>query len=121
MVKLAIVVRKELHLRRGEEITQSITAAERWLVERIVGRPEAFSFTEAEREWLHDTKRPKVTLQVDTEQELVAVAQRADEAGLEVHMHAEPDAKGQPVKTCLAIGPDLDERIDSVTGNLRLY
>jgi PTH2 family peptidyl-tRNA hydrolase len=28
---------------------------------------------------------------------------------------------GVPTKTCLALGPDLAERIDALTGHLELY
>jgi PTH2 family peptidyl-tRNA hydrolase len=28
---------------------------------------------------------------------------------------------GTPTRTCLAVGPDYDDRIDPVTGDLELY
>jgi PTH2 family peptidyl-tRNA hydrolase len=122
MVKQVIVIRKDLHMRRGKEIAQGAHASAKWLVERLTGRPEAFQFTELEREWLH-THHTKVTLQVDTEQELLALAQKADEAGLEVHVVTDIGATEftGPTKTCLAIGPDDAERIDEITGHLRPY
>jgi PTH2 family peptidyl-tRNA hydrolase len=65
-----------------------------------------------------------VTLQVDSEEELLDVFQRAETAGLVVHLITDAgltEFGGEPTRTCLAIGPDYDSEIDAVTGDLRLY
>ena len=65
----------------------------------------------------------KVTVQVESEAELDAIYQKATEARLEVHLVVDAgltEFGGVSTKTCLAIGPDLDEKIDPITGSLKL-
>lgn len=48
---------------------------------------------------------------------------KAVAAGLEVHLITDSgrtEFHGQPTRTCLAIGPDLAEKIDEITGHLQL-
>jgi PTH2 family peptidyl-tRNA hydrolase len=47
---------------------------------------------------------------------------KAKEAGLEVHIITDSGRTEfkEPTKTCLAIGPDLSEKIDTITGHLKL-
>ena len=59
-----------------------------------------------------------------SEQELLAVYARALRAGLVVHLITDgglTEFGGVPTRTCLGIGPDYDDRIDPVTGDLELY
>ena len=54
----------------------------------------------------------------------MAVYDQAREAGLLVHLITDrglTEFGGVPTRTCLAIGPDYDDRIDPVTGDLELY
>jgi PTH2 family peptidyl-tRNA hydrolase len=60
---------------------------------------------------------------VDSEAELLEIAQKAREARV---IHVITDAGhtefgGVPTKTCLAIGPDEDEKIGAITGHLKLF
>lgn len=62
-------------------------------------------------------------LPVNSEEELLAIRDKAIEAGLEVHLvtdSGKTEFHGEPTNTCLAIGPDLVEKIDPVTGDLEL-
>jgi len=81
-------------------------------------------FTPVQLEWLTNGRFTKVTLQVDSEEELLKVYAAALGAGLEVHMIEDSGQTvfhGEPTRTCLAIGPDLSELIDPITKHLRLY
>ncbi len=80
-------------------------------------------FSAAERAWLEGSLR-KVTVKVGSEAELLAVYQKAIEAGLVAHLITDrglTEFGGVPTRTCLGVGPDYDDLIDQVTGDLELY
>ena len=124
--KQVIVIRRDLRMRRGKEIAQGAHASTAWLAERVIqGMNPAGSveLSEAERAWLDSSFR-KVTVKVGSEAELLAVYEKALEAGLVTHLITDrglTEFGGVPTRTCLAIGPDYDDLIDPVTGDLELY
>ena len=127
--KQVIVIRRDLKMRRGKEIAQGAHASMAWLRQRIMprltpaGRADQVQFSAAERSWLELSMR-KVTVKVGSEQELVDVYDKALAAGLVVHMITDrglTEFGGIPTRTCLAVGPDYDDLIDPVTGDLDLY
>ena len=127
--KQVIVIRRDLKMRRGKEIAQGAHASMAWLRQRIMphitpaGRADQVQFSAAERSWLELSMR-KVTVKVGSEQELVDVYDKALAAGLVVHMITDrglTEFGGIPTLTCLAVGPDYDDLIDPVTGDLELY
>ena len=118
--KQVIVMRRDLGMRRGKEIAQGAHSSMIWLALRI--RQPGYTFTEAERRWL-DGAFTKVCVRVDSEEELLAVAQKAQEAGVLVHLCVDAgrtEFHGVPTPTCCAVGPDFPERIDPITGHLKL-
>jgi PTH2 family peptidyl-tRNA hydrolase len=127
--KQVIVIRRDLRMRRGKEIAQGAHASMAWLRQRIMphltpaGRADHLQFSEAERSWL-DVSMRKVTVKVGSEQELLDVYDQALAAGLVVEMITDrglTEFGGVPTRTCLAVGPDYDDLIDPVTGDLELY
>jgi peptidyl-tRNA hydrolase, PTH2 family len=127
--KQVIVIRRDLKMRRGKEIAQGAHASMAWLRQRIMphltsaGRADQVQFSAAERSWLELSMR-KVTVKVGSEQELLDVYDKALAAGLVVHMITDrglTEFGGMPTRTCLAVGPDYDDLIDPVTGDLELY
>lgn len=135
-VKQVIIIRKDLKIRRGKECSQAAHASMAWLVNRI--REEApleptqrkdyltsdlIPFSPAEYTWLNGAFT-KITLQVDSEEELRSVYARAKEAGLVAHIIVDAgktEFNGVPTATAVAIGPDEAEKIDPITENLKLY
>jgi PTH2 family peptidyl-tRNA hydrolase len=100
-----------------------------WLAERVIqrmtpaGSVDHVELSEAERAWLDSSFR-KVTVKVGSEAELLAVYEKALEAGLVAHLITDrglTEFGGVPTRTCLGIGPDYDDLIDPVTGDLELY
>jgi PTH2 family peptidyl-tRNA hydrolase len=78
--------------------------------------------TDAQRAWLTGAFA-KVCCRVDSEEELMQIHDKAEEAGLEVHLITDSgrtEFHGQPTRTCLAIGPDEADKIDQITGHLEL-
>ncbi len=123
-VKQVLVVRHDLKMRRGKQIAQGAHAAMSFLCRRLQQRPSLSmeDFTEAEQAWLNGAFA-KVCCRVDSEEELMAVYKDAVDAGLEVHLitdSGKTEFHGVPTRTCLAIGPDLADRIDAITGDLKL-
>jgi PTH2 family peptidyl-tRNA hydrolase len=127
--KQVIVIRRDLRMRRGKEIAQGAHASMAWLRQRIMpqltlaGTVDRIPLSEAERVWLEGSLR-KVTVKVGSEAELLAVYDKAVEAGVLVHMITDrglTEFGGVPTRTCLAVGPDYDDRVDPVTGDLELY
>ncbi len=130
MIKQVIIIRKDLKMRRGKEIAQGSHASMAWLTRRLTGKSltarhrcyEA-DLTPAEEEWINGSFT-KVTLQVNSEDELRAIYQQAKNAGLEAHLiidAGKTEFDGVPTATAVGIGPDAAEKIDVVTGNLKLY
>jgi len=127
--KQVIVIRRDLRMRRGKEIAQGAHASTAWLADRVLegfspnGTVDHVALSAAERSWLQSSFR-KVTVKVNSEEQLMAVHQQALEAGLVVYLVTDrglTEFGGVPTRTCLAVGPDYDDLVDPVTGGLELY
>lgn len=119
--KQAIIIRRDLSMRRGKEIAQGSHASMAFLVHRLFSERPAFS--EAEVAWMRGGMA-KICLQVASEAELTELHGKAVAAGLVAELirdSGKTEFNGVPTLTCLAIGPDEASRIDAVTGGLKLY
>lgn len=79
--------------------------------------------TPEQKDWL-DGKFTKICLQVPGEVELGEIYGKAKDAGLNVVMIEDSgvtEFNGEPTLTCLAIGPHESEKIDPITGDLKIY
>ena len=129
-VKQVIIIRKDLKMRRGKEIAQGSHAAMAWLSLRLrAGKVDKTKYAyhillnDAEQAWINGGFR-KVVCQVSSLEALMAIHEAAQEAGLESRVITDAGLTefGKiPTVTALAVGPDYDERIDPVTGELELY
>ncbi len=134
-VKQVIVVRSDLKMVRGKEDAQCGHAVIAWMACRMqmsnlwynsdnkpVGVHAKAKFTNVEVEWLSG-KNKKVTVVVGSEEELMEIDRRAKEAHILSYVITDEGLtqfNGVPTKTCLALGPDLSEKIDKITGHLKL-
>jgi PTH2 family peptidyl-tRNA hydrolase len=127
--KQVIVMRKDLNMRKGKMVAQGAHASLMWLSLAIAHRPEddcedslmLRPMTMAAEEWLTG-RFTKVCVGVDSEEELRAVIEKA--RSLDVNVNECVDAGltefgGVPTLTCCAVGPDWNERVDAVTGDLK--
>jgi PTH2 family peptidyl-tRNA hydrolase len=131
-VKQAIIMRKDLKMRRGKEIAQGSHASMAFLVKTLsffsVHEPDDINvakvtLSNAAKAWLAG-RFTKVCLQVNSEAELMEIHDAAVRNGLTVSLITDAGATefhGTPTRTCIAIGPDEAERIDLITENLKLY
>lgn len=122
-IKQVIVMRHDLKMRRGKQIAQGAHAAMAFLCRRLQQGPVSLQdFPEVQRTWLTE-RFAKVCCRVNSEEELLQIYDQAVVANLEVHLivdSGKTEFHGQPTRTCLAIGPDLAEKIDLLTGHLEL-
>lgn len=117
-------------MRRGKEIAQGSHASMEFLVNSMRGsllasdgNPVHVSLSEIEREWLLKGMA-KVCLRVNSESELLEHHQRATAAGLNSFLikdSGRTEFHGQPTYTACAIGPDEQQKIDVITGDLVPY
>lgn len=123
-IKQVIVMRHDLKMRRGKQIAQGAHASMSFICRRLQerGSVSLADFSEVERAWLTGAFA-KVCCRVDSEEELMAIHDKAVAAGLEVHLitdSGKTEFHGVPTRTCLAIGPEETEKIDAITGELQL-
>lgn len=136
--KQVIVMRADLGMRKGKMIAQGAHASIAWLTNKLRSNITDFhnanpgesglinithaSLSDAERAWIEGAF-VKVCVRVDSEQELMDIAQQASTAGLTTHLIQDAgrtEFAGVPTYTCVGIGPNWDNEIDAITGELRL-
>lgn len=138
-LKQVIVVRRDLRMRRGKEIAQCAHASMAFITRKIVYddnnlnalfpdrlndeiRNIYLKFKKIHLDWLHNSFK-KVTVRVNSEQELLDIHAAALDNQIESHLvkdNALTEFK-EPTYTCCAIGPDEDKIINEITGHLELY
>lgn len=128
-VKQVIVIRRDLKMRRGKEIAQGAHASSAWLANMVADALDPLTgsatvvLDAAAFVWITSSWR-KVALQVHTEDDLIALHEQAQAAGLRSHLirdSGRTEFHGVPTLTALAIGPDVSADIDAITGHLTLY
>lgn len=131
-VKQVIVVRKDLNMRKGKQISQGshasmkvfldlceyqrISSSEGRLTFYLDGDDSDWSV------WLRGLFT-KIVVSCDSEQELVDIYQQAKDKGLPCSLIVDAgltEFNGVPTKTCVAIGPAKSEEINPITGHLKL-
>ena len=128
-IKQVLVIRRDLHMRRGKEIAQGAHASLAWLTAMVSGaldpatRTATVVLDPASYVWLTLAQR-KIAVQAHNEEELLELHAQALARGLRSHLVTDAghtEFGGVPTVTALAIGPGPAARIDEVTGHLTLY
>jgi PTH2 family peptidyl-tRNA hydrolase len=127
-IKQVIVIRADLKVRRGKEIAQGCHSSLAFLTRQLQGSNFSsgqyiIHLTDVAKQWI-DTDFRKIVVRVDSEAELLEIESKAKEAGVECHLVTDnglTEFHGIPTTTCLALGPDESEKIDAITGHLKLY
>lgn len=108
------MIRRDLKMSRGKEIAQAAHAS----LGVVLNNLEDLRV----KEWLASSFR-KVALVVDTEEELLELYNKGKERGVLSVLITDNGAtyfNGVPTRTVVALGPDYDEKLDEITGHLRL-
>jgi len=128
-VKQVIVMRSDLKLRKGMLMAQASHASIAWLT-KLITSTNKFSevikeaklhclhlFPE-EMEWISGPFT-KVILRVNSKEELLAIRDKAIQADINCELIEESTLGGEP--TCIGIGPADSEKINDITGDLKLF
>jgi peptidyl-tRNA hydrolase, PTH2 family len=109
-MKLVILVRQDLKLPKGKLAAQAAHAA----VE-VTLKSSRIKVAK----WRSEGQK-KVVLKVKDEKELIRFMQQAKDAGLKTALITDAGRTciAPGTRTCLGIGPDSDENIDNLTGEL---
>ena len=133
-VKQVIVMRKDLNMRKGKMIAQGAHASMKVILDQMTRSFRLKSLPEfCERTLILQYESPmdlwlsglftKVVVYVNSEDELMKVYGLAIEKNIICSLIEDAgltEFNGIPTKTCCAIGPDFEARIDEITGGLKL-
>lgn len=110
--KQAIIVRQDLKLPKGKLAAQAAHAS----VDAVLK-----SDSKLVKTW-REEGMAKIVLKVKDEKELIRSFQQAKDEGLTASLitDAGKTVVAPGTKTCVAIGPDAEENVDSITGELSL-
>lgn len=119
-MKMVIVVRRDLKMRRGKEIAQAGHAV---LGAHNDSMGRWGPIGPDNDEWWYECGQKKVVLKAYSEEELLALAEKADAADIGHYLVRDAGRTEVPpnTPTVLAIGPDYEPAIDRITGHLELY
>ena len=130
--KMVIVIRRDLNMRKGKIASQCAHASFKVLLDQmkaytffgkicfLIG---LFSTNDSIYKWLFEEPFTKIVVSVNSEIELLEIYKRAQEHGIICSLitdSGKTEFKGVPTNTCIAVGPDTNSRVDSITGGLSL-
>lgn len=137
-VKQVIVVRKDLHMRKGKIAAQVAHASLASVLDRMVNIDHTETYTGEkvniiERmlflkdntpmyDWLNGSFA-KIVVYIDSEQELKDLINKAKNLKIQVTPITDAgntEFKGIPTLTCAAFGPEYTDKLNEITGHLTL-
>jgi peptidyl-tRNA hydrolase, PTH2 family len=129
-VKQVIVIRKDLNMRYGKAVAQGAHASMAAVLNKCTpmqtkDNTTFWSILVADPEmaaWLQG-KFTKICVRVDTEADLLAVYEAAKAVGLNCSLiqdSGQTEFGGVPTYTAVAVGPNAAEKVDPITGHLKL-
>ncbi len=113
-LKQIIVIRKDLNMRKGKMIAQGAHASVNVVVDNLDNSEV--------KQWMNGM-HTKIAVSVDSEEELISIYDQAKDSGLICSMVVDSgltEFNGVPTKTCIAIGPTTSDKLQSITGHLKL-
>lgn len=116
-IKQVIIIRRDLKMRRGKEISQGCHASLGAILHN--GKLKTNKDVKA---WL---KGPftKICVRVESEEELLDIYEKAKAQKLNCSLIRDAgltEFHGVPTLTAVAVGPGIPELIDKITGHLKL-
>ena len=132
-IKQVIVVNKALKMRAGKMAAQVAHAAMAFLTSQFndqltdpadnrCGKQVVHAaISNTQREWVRGSYR-KIVAYVESHEELLKIIEQAQDAGVASYpiIDAGLTEFKEPTMTCVALGPDEDQRLDPITGGLKL-
>jgi len=123
--KQVIVVRKDLKCRKGKMMAQLAHASLKAILDQceVHGDTLTLHMDDRLKPWITGLFK-KICVSVDSEQELLDIYAKAQAAGLICSIIRDSgltEFNGVPTLTTVAVGPDSADKIDAVTGHLKLF
>lgn len=124
-MKQIIIIRRKFDgkkIRTGKMIAQGAHASMAAILERHKDGPSTLKNDPRITQWLSGAFT-KITVYVNSEEELLEVHQKAKEAGLLTSLILDAgrtEFKGVQTHTAVAVGPDTHENLAPITGHLPL-
>ena len=131
MAKQVVVLRKDLNMRKGKFVTQGGHGIVKVFFDRATITPNDdtkfpymmhIPITQPEYDWKEGIFK-KIAYSVNSEQELFDIQSKCQKLDVPYAMIQDcglTEFHGIPTWTCIAVGPDEDEKIDIITGGLPL-
>ena len=112
MYKQVIIIRQDLKLPKGKAAAQAAHASVKAVMNSDKQKVQAWD----------EEGMAKIVLKTENEKSLLKLLQEAKDQGLKTAMitDAGKTVVAPGTKTCIAIGPDEEEKIDEITGSLKL-
>lgn len=125
--KQVIVIRKDLKMRLGKAVAQGAHASMAAILDQGgLKHPNShklvIDMTPEVEEWIMG-RFTKICVGVDSKEELLELYTKAAEDGIICSLITDQgltEFHGVPTLTAVAIGPDETEKIDKITGHLKL-
>ena len=122
-IKQAIVVRKDLRLGKSELLAVAVKASINFLLENNESERVdelLVRLSHQELHWLKDSFQLSMSV-VDSHDALSDIMFKAEIMGISVYSIAEKNPKNSEEKklACIALGPDEEDLINQVIGNLK--
>ena len=123
--KQVIVIRKDLHMRKGKMVAQGGHAVMKVffdLMQEIDANERRLPLDEEMKHWIDGNYR-KVTVSVNSEEELLQIYEMAKQRGLRcsiIQDNGLTEFHGVKTYTAVAVGPNEESKVNEVTGHLPL-
>ena len=121
MIKQVIIMRTDLNMRKGKMVAQGSHASMKVFFDKMQFHPVLGGFTSQMIEWAEGSFA-KIVVGVNSLEELLELERKAKESKIPCALITDLGKTEfkEPTITCLAIGPDESEKIDPITGSLKL-
>ena len=122
--KQVIIIRRDLKMRTGKAVAQGAHASLKAILDICSKTDDTLilHMDERSKPWIMGLFK-KICVGVNSEQELLEIYANAKSAGLICSIITDSgltEFNGVPTLTAVAVGPDSSEKIDLITGHLKL-
>lgn len=125
-VKQVIVMRTDLNMRKGKMAAQAAHASMKVILDQNISQWKSdtleICYDNRFRSWLGGIFT-KIVVGIDSELKLLEIFNNAKEQGMYCSLIKDnglTEFNGIPTITCCAIGPEYSDKLDQLTGKLKL-
>lgn len=125
-VKQVIVMRTDLNMRKGKMAAQAAHASMKVILDQNISQWKSdtleICYDNRFRSWLGGVFT-KIVVGIDSELKLLEIFNNAKEQGMYCSLIKDnglTEFNGIPTITCCAIGPEYSDKLDQLTGKLKL-